>query len=142
EVTGEAIVTFGTKTMTVAVLGVEPEQQIRATTIGDKIIQGGFSRLRTSADGVIIGRGVALTLGAKFDDSITLASSSGGKTTARIVGIFQTGITPMDYSRVYMLLNNAQTLLDKKNIVNRITIRSDDYTKSQAYAAQIESIAG
>ena len=142
EVTGDAIATYGTKTTNVSILGVEPEQQERATTIGDKLLEGGFGRLRTAADGVVIGRGIALNLGAKLDDSITLASSSGGKTNARIVGIFQTGVTPVDYSRVYMLINNAQTLLDKKNVINRITIRSDDYTRSQEYAAQIESIAG
>jgi lipoprotein-releasing system permease protein len=41
-----------------------------------------------------------------------------------------------------MLKNNAQTLLDKKSIVNRIIIRTDDYNKADAYAQQIESIAG
>lgn len=142
EVTGEALATFGTKTATVTILGVEPDQQIRATTIGDKLIAGSFARLRTTADGVVMGRGVALTLGAKLDDSVTLASSTGGKTTARIVGIFETGVTPMDYTRVYMLINNAQTLLNKKNVINHITIRSDDYTRSREYAAQIEAISG
>ena len=41
-----------------------------------------------------------------------------------------------------MLMNNAQTLLDKKNVVNRLTLRTNDYTKAREYAAQIESIAG
>ena len=41
-----------------------------------------------------------------------------------------------------MLLNNAQTLLDQKNIINEIVIRTDDYTKAEEYAAQIESISG
>src|SRR3954468_13665906 len=41
-----------------------------------------------------------------------------------------------------MLLNNAQTLLDKKNLINRLTIRLDNYENAQAYAQQIESIAG
>ena len=42
-----------------------------------------------------------------------------------------------------MLINNAQTLLDKKNIVNEIIIRTDDYTQGRgATPPQIESIAG
>jgi lipoprotein-releasing system permease protein len=142
EVTGDAIATYGTKTMTIAILGVEPEQQQRVTTIGEKLLEGSFSRLRSSADGVVVGTGVAQTLGAKLDDSIVLASSTGGRTIARIVGIFQTGVTPVDYSRAYMLLNNAQTLLNKKNVVNRLTIRSNDYTQAMPAAAQIESIVG
>lgn len=142
EVTGDAIATYGTKTITLAIVGVEPEQQIRVTTIGEKLLSGSFDRLRSTADGVVIGSGVSSVLGAKLDDTISLSSSTGGKTTARVVGIFQTGVTPVDYSRAYMLLNSAQTLLDKKNIVNRITIRSDDYSQAEAYAMQIESIAG
>jgi len=142
EVTGDAIATYGSKTMNVAILGIEPEQQKRVTTIGDKLIEGSFERLESTADGVVIGRGIAAILGVKVDDSVVLASSTGGKTIARVVGIFQTGITPVDYSRVYMLMNNAQTLLDKKNVVNRLVLRTNDYKKAREYAAQIESIAG
>ena len=98
QVIGDVIATYGTKTMNLNVHGVEPEQQSRVTTIGDDILEGSFTRLRTTADGIIIGKGVADVLGAKLDDSITLASSTGGKTTARVVGIFRTGVTPVDYS--------------------------------------------
>ncbi len=41
-----------------------------------------------------------------------------------------------------MLLNSAQTLLDRKNVVNQIILRTDDYTQAQEVAAQIEGIAG
>jgi len=142
EVDGDAIATYGTKTMTVSLLGIEPEQQLRVTTIGKDVVEGNFDRLRTTADGVIVGRGVADLLGAKLDDEITLSSNTGGRTTSRVVGIFATGVTPVDYSRAYMLINSAQTLLDKKNVINDIIVRTQDYTKAQGYAAQIESIAG
>jgi lipoprotein-releasing system permease protein len=142
EVAGDAIGSYGTKTLNLSIIGIEPEQQVRVTTIGDKVIEGSFDRLRSTADGVVIGRGVASLLGAHLDDTISLSSPTGGRTIARVVGIFSTGVTPVDYSRVYMILNSAQTLLDKKNVVNRITIRTDDYQKAEAYAQQIESIAG
>ncbi|HLL89592.1 MAG TPA: FtsX-like permease family protein, partial [Tepidisphaeraceae bacterium] len=81
-------------------------------------------------------------LGAQLGDSITLASSTGGKAICRVVGIFQTGVTPVDYSRAYMLLSNSQTLLDKKNVINSIVLRTDDYERAREYAAQIEGVAG
>lgn len=141
-VTDQAIATYGTKTMTLSITGVDPEQQLRVTTIGDNVKQGDFSRLKTTGEGIVIGNGIALVLGAKLDDTILLSSPTGGKTTAKIVGIFQTGVTPVDYSNAYMLMHNAQTLLDRKNIVNQIIIRTDDYTKAELYAAQIEAISG
>jgi lipoprotein-releasing system permease protein len=142
EVFGDAIATYGTKTMNLNIHGIEPERQVRVTTIGDDILEGSFQRLRTTADGVVIGKGIADTLGASLEDSITLASSTGGKTTARVVGIFRTGVTPVDYSRCYMLINSAQTLLNKKNIVNEIVLRTSDYTRAREYASQIEGICG
>jgi lipoprotein-releasing system permease protein len=142
EVQGEAIATYGTKNVNISILGIEPEEQVKVTTIGEKLISGKFSSLRSTADGVIIGKGIALLLGAQLGDNISLSSPTGGQTIARVVGVFQTGVTPVDYSRAYMLVNNAQTLLDKKNIINRISIRTDDYSKAPAYAAQIESLAG
>ena len=141
-VNGSAIATYGTKTINVVIMGVEPERQLKTTTIGDDLIAGDFSRLRSVADGVILGRGIADVLGAELDDTIVLSSSEGGRTTSRVVGIFSTGVTPVDYSRAYMLLNSAQTLLDKKNVVNEIVIRTDDYRQAEPLAAQIEGMAG
>ena len=142
QVTGDLIATYGTKTLTVHVIGVDPEATTRVSTIGTNVVEGSFSRLKTAADGVIVGRGIADVIGAKLDDIITLSSSTGGLTTAKVVGIFQTGVTPVDYSRCYMLINDAQTLLDKKNIVNEIALRTDDYEKAEQYAAQIEAMCG
>ena len=142
QVSGDVIATYGTKTMSLAVMGVDPDATTRVTTIGTKVIEGDFARLKTAADGVVIGSGVSNVLGAKVDDIITLSSPTGGLTTAKVVGIFSTGVTPVDYSRAYMLINDAQTLLDKRNIINEITLRTDDYTKAEQYAAQIESMSG
>jgi lipoprotein-releasing system permease protein len=142
QVNGDVIATYGTKTITMNVLGVEPEQTLAVTTIGQKVVEGDFARLKTAADGVVVGRGVADVLGARLDDIITLSSPTGGLTTAKVVGIFSTGVTPTDYGRAYMLLNDAQTLLNKKNIINEIICRTDDYTTAEAHAAQIEALAG
>ncbi|MDB5332666.1 MAG: conserved rane protein of unknown function [Phycisphaerales bacterium] len=141
-VQGNVIATFGTKTLNLSINGIEPERQLRVTTIAGDVLEGSFDRLRTTADGIIVGKGVADLLGVKLDDSVLLAGSEGGRTTARVVGIFRTGVTPVDYSRGYMLLNDAQTLLNKKNINNEIVIRTDDYTRAQEYATQIEGMAG
>lgn len=141
-VQGNVIATFGTKTLNLSINGIEPERQLRVTTIAGDVLEGSFDRLRTTADGIIVGKGVADLLGVKLDDSVLLAGSEGGRTTARVVGIFRTGVTPVDYSRGYMLLNDAQTLLNKKNIINEIVIRTDDYTRAQEYATQIEGMAG
>ena len=37
--------------------------QVVVTTIGEKLIAGDFKKLKTTADGIVIGSGVAQTLG-------------------------------------------------------------------------------
>src|SRR5205823_8688834 len=96
----------------------------------------------STADGIVLGRGVADVLGAHIDDIISISSETGGRATAKVVGIFATGITPVDYSRCYMMINDAQTLLDKKNIVSEIVVRTSDYERAREFASQIESVAG
>ena len=78
QVSGDLIATYGTKTMTLNVLGVEPEQTLAVTTIGDDVIAGDFKRLKTAADGVVIGRGISDVLGAQLGDIITLSSGAAG----------------------------------------------------------------
>lgn len=141
-VSGDAIATFGTKTTSLIIHGVDPDQHTRATTIGENVIEGDFTKLKSSADGVLLGWGVAAMLGAKVGDNITLSSPTGGRAIAKVVGLFQTGITPVDYSRAYMLMNDAQTLLDRKNVVNEIILRTTDYNQADAIAAQVEAISG
>lgn len=141
-VTGDAVISYGAKTYGFQVDGVDPIEQVKVTTIGQKVTQGAFDRLKTTSDGIVLGRGIAQTIGARIDDSITITSSSGGRVFAKVVGIFETGVTPVDYSRAYMQLNAAQTLLDKKSIVNEIVVRLDDYNLAREVATQIEAISG
>ncbi len=142
EVYRDVIATYGTKTVNLSLFGIDPDRQVRVTTIGNDLLEGSFIDLRRTADGIILGKGIADTIGAAMGDKISLASSTGGRTTARVVGIFRTGVTPVDYSRGYMYLTNVQTLVNKKNVVNKIVIRTDDYTRAEAYASQIESLCG
>jgi lipoprotein-releasing system permease protein len=141
-VKGDLIATYGTKTYGMQLFGVDPKQQTVVTTIGQKVTKGAFERLNTTADGIVLGRGVAQTLGARIDDNITLSSPEGGHAIAKVVGIFDTGVTPVDYGRAYMMVNNAQTLLNRKNIINEIVLRLDDYTTAREVAAQIEAVCG
>lgn len=142
QVYGDVVLDYGSKTFAVQVYGVDPIRQMRVTTIGDNMIEGDFARLKTTANGVVLGSGVASVIGAKLEDNISISSSTGGLTIAKVVGIFSTGVTPVDYSRAYMLVNDAQTLLDKKNVISSIIIRTDDYTRAEEIATQVEAISG
>lgn len=144
-VNGNAVVAYGNKETAVEVQGIEPRQAVRVTSIGAKLVEGsegGFERLYSTANGILLGDGVARLIGANLYDSIIVTGPTGTRTTSRVVGIFSTGITPVDYTRSYMLLRDAQVLLDKQNIVSEITVKGDDPEHARALAAQVEEITG
>jgi lipoprotein-releasing system permease protein len=141
-VQGGGIAKYGTKDWNVVLFGIDPEAHLRVTTVGTNIVEGDFARLSRTANGIVLGSGVADNLGVKLDDSILVTSSTGGQALCKVVGIFQTGVTPVDLSRGYMLINDAQTLLDRKNIVNQIVLRTDDYDQAREIAAGIEAVVG
>jgi lipoprotein-releasing system permease protein len=141
-VQGEAIARFGTKDWNVVLMGINPESYTRVTTIAENIVAGDFGRLSRAANGVVLGSGVAQNLGVRLEDTLVLTSSSGGQAICKVVGILETGVTPLDLTRAYMLINDAQTLLDRKNIVNQIVLRTSNYHAAREMAAQIEGIVG
>src|SRR5688572_4330717 len=59
----DVIATYGTKTIGLNIHGVDPDAHLAATTIGTNVIEGDFKRLKSTADGVIIGSGVAQVMG-------------------------------------------------------------------------------
>lgn len=141
-VNGNAVATYGAKQVAMEIIGIEPAEQVKVTSIGEKIVVGSFERLNSTANGILLGDGLARLLGASLEDTILVTGPTGARTPARVVGIFSTGVTPVDYTRSYMLLRDAQVLLDKQNIVSEITVRGDDPEKARGLAAQIEAISG
>lgn len=145
DVTGNAVAVYGSKQMALSVIGIEPREAVKVTSIGSKLVEGsegGFERLESTANGVLLGDGVARVLGAKLFDTIVVTGPTGARTSSRVVGIFSTGVTPTDYTRAYMLLRDAQVLLDKQNIIDEITVKGDDPENARALASQIEDITG
>jgi lipoprotein-releasing system permease protein len=142
DVTGDLVAVYGSKQIGVSVIGIDPREAVRVTSIGDKIVVGSFERLGSTANGILLGDGLARVLGANLNDTITLTGPTGARTSSRVVGIFSTGVTPVDYTRGYMLLRDAQVLLDKENIISEITVKGTDPAQARALAAQIEAISG
>src|SRR4051812_46426887 len=56
-VKGDATALYGTKTYGMILEGVEPDRHVKVTTIGANLSEGAFERLKTTANGIVLGRG-------------------------------------------------------------------------------------
>ena len=140
--TGQAVIRYAGKDLSVTVVGIDVDAERLVSTIDDDMREGSLDDLNTTANGLVVGDGVLDRLGAKMGDLVTVTSPVGVVRKFKIVGSFHTGAVANDNGLGYTLLKTAQVIQDKANVVNRIRIRLDDVNASTPIAARLESQFG
>ncbi|MEQ8326488.1 MAG: ABC transporter permease [Parvibaculaceae bacterium] len=137
--TGQAIVRYASKDVGASIAGIDPEKERHLTTVEEDMRQGSLMRLKTASQGIVIGGGMSDRLGLKMDDLATVVSPTGLVRRMKVVGIFRTGNLLLDQGQVYMLIKDAQVLLEKPFVANRIRIKVGNPDEAEEIAARIES---
>jgi lipoprotein-releasing system permease protein len=137
--TGQAIVRYANKDVSASLAGIDPEKERLLTKVETDMREGSLMRLRTASQGIVIGAGMSVRLGLGLDDLATVVSPAGLVRRMKVVGIFRTGNLLLDEGQIYMLLKDAQVLLDKPFIANQIRIRLPDPNVAEDFAADIEA---
>jgi lipoprotein-releasing system permease protein len=139
---GSAIFQFGGREARADLNGVLPEQHQRVVDLERDLVSGMLTDLHASGDGVIIGQGLADTLGAKRGDFVSVRLSVGEQHSLRVVGVFHTGVTLTDLRSAYTLLTVAQRIMGRGREVNRVAVRLHDFDDALEVAARIETLTG
>ncbi len=140
--TGQIFLRYGSADTSATLIGVVPERERRVTRIEQDMVAGSLDDLSTTANGIIVGTGLARKLGAARGDTVTAVSPEGVVMTMKIVGLFSTGIVQLDEGEAYVLINRSQILQNRPNVINAIRIRLDDVEQAQEVAARIEARYG
>jgi lipoprotein-releasing system permease protein len=136
---GQAILRYGTRDVPISLYGIEPERERRVTNIEQDLTAGRLEDLRSTANALIVGAGVADRLGASVGDTITVVAPTGVTLSMKITGLLRSGISSIDNGQGYALLKTAQVLQDRSNVVNQIRIRLADVTQAEPLARRIEA---
>jgi lipoprotein-releasing system permease protein len=139
---GAAVLALGSKEYSVELRGIDPPRQRRVTPIAQYVIKGSYDALSSTSDGILLGSGVASRLGAKLDDVLVCGTPRGERLTLKVVGIFEAAVPPVDNTRVYVTLRNAQTLLGRPDTVGRVETRLADSDQAVEFAARFEKMFG
>ncbi|RAU21362.1 ABC transporter permease [Paramagnetospirillum kuznetsovii] len=135
---GNLLLRYGGKDLSVNVTGIDPPRERKVTHIEKDLLSGTLDALYTTSNGIILGEGVAAKAGIRSGDLISAVSPTGVLLKMKVVGIFRSNITLMDNFEVYVLLKKAQVLANRPNVINRINIRLDDVEDASPLAARIE----
>jgi lipoprotein-releasing system permease protein len=132
----------------VLVRGNTPEDIGR---IAPNVVQGDISRLKPGENNVAIGSRLAMNLGARLGDTITIVNPQGRATpfgtVPRQVGytiaaIFEIGIYDYDKAFVVMPIPNAQTLLLTGDTIGMIEVTTEDPDTVRETLAPLEQKLG
>ncbi len=138
----------------ITIKGIDPELEQHVTEVADSVHRGSLFDLGhvedTPLGGIVIGEGVAKTLGAFVGDEITLITPTGslgpmGMTLRprrlKVVGIFTLGLYEYDNAYGFVTLETAMRLMDEDR-VQMMELRIDDLYASREVATQVEEELG
>jgi lipoprotein-releasing system permease protein len=139
---GSATIVFGPKEYPLELRGIEPVEQDKVTPISAYMNRLDFRSFQSTSNGILLGSGVASRIGAKSGDTVKVTGASGQALIMKVVGVFDAGIPPVDNTRAYVHLKDAQTILNRIDVVGRIDLRLTDPEQAIAVANRVEILFG
>lgn len=139
--TGGLTLRLGGREEAIALIGVEPDIESKVSTVEDNLRVGRLRDLQTVPGGLIVGEDLAQRMGLQVGDVVG-ATTAGGARTLRIVGLFKKGRGQLSSASGYVLLREAQSVLGRPFVVNRIGVKLVDPYQSQEVAGRLEKRFG
>lgn len=123
-VLGQVLVKESGRFFAVALRGIEPETAGNVINLEKYLVSGKLSDLKQG--GVIIGKELALYLGAVLDSDLSIYSPTGKKYSLKICGIFNSGMYDYDMNLVFADLGKAQEIIGSGSAISSISIKLDN----------------
>jgi ABC-type lipoprotein release transport system permease subunit len=124
------------------ILGVDPNQEQKVTTLHTRIVKGSYLSEQIP-NGIMMGDKLAATIGVEIGSEIVLltqaADGSMGNDLYTVVGMFHTGLDEMDQGLVLMGLTSLQELLRLPPVrIHEVGIKLHDITEATTVARALE----
>jgi putative ABC transport system permease protein len=112
-------------TLSVAITGIEPEQEAPVSLVAENVVQGRWLEANDE-DVLLIGEAMAERLEVTVGDRVTLVGRATHqqmrRRTMTIAGIYDLGIPELEKSMVYVSLLEAQTLFDLRDQATEVAV--------------------
>ncbi|MEY4591653.1 MAG: hypothetical protein RIR18_548 [Pseudomonadota bacterium] len=138
----QAFFRYGAREIAATMVGIDPKLEVKVTQLAQDIIAGRIEALNTTANGIILGEGLAKKLGVSLGNMLSVTSPMGAVLKMKVVAIFSTGVTAIDNFESYALLKKAQVLAGRTNVINQIRVRLPDVSVARETARQFEDRFG
>ncbi len=145
-VSGQGMLRNGQHLTGTLIRGVLPAQERHVSDVAQKMIAGDFSALKPGSYGIVLGTGLAGTLGVTVGDHVDLLIPMASVTPAGIlprfrrftvVGLFQVGMYEYDNGLVFINMRDAQTLYRMGEQVTGVRLRLHDMFRAPQVSREI-----
>lgn len=134
QLSAPALFTLGKNSVGTSMIGCNPLQQAKVTTIADYMIAGKFSDIAVGGNRIVLGDELMKRLGAGIDQTVmVLVGVNPVPAPFRVVGRFYSGNRGMDL-QAYALISDVQRINLTLNQVNEIGVRLKSYLDADAMA--------
>ena len=131
--TAAALFNVGLISVAANLIGCNPNQQAKVTTIADYMIAGKFTDIAFGGNRVILGDELMKRLGAGMQQNILVSVGTNSAVPFKVVGRFYTGSRGLDL-QAFAALNDVQRVNKTPNYVNEIGVRLKSYLDADALA--------
>jgi lipoprotein-releasing system permease protein len=131
----EGMLTFGQEVSGTIIRGVSPGDEPQVSNVWEKMLQGQLSDLKQGEYNIILGKGLARSLGVLVGEKVTLVTPQAMTTPAGIlprlkrftvVGVFEVGHNDYDTAMAFMHIKDAAKLFRMGDNVTGIRLKLDD----------------
>lgn len=128
-----AIFSNGKATASSTIIGCDPLQQTKVTTIGDYVTEGDFTELAAGGNRLAVGSELKKRLGLRLYQNLLVASANSPPTPFKVAAVFETGNVMADIA-AYGTLDDVQRVNHTPNQVNEIAVKLHNLSLSASLA--------
>lgn len=123
--------------ITGVVNGIDAQAESNYFHFNDYILEGNSLDIQTTANSIILGKGLAEKLLVSIGDVVQIISVNGQRFSLKVVGVFQSGLQELDKVQSYTSIITAQKLVGKTNdYLTDIQIKLMDMTLAPKLAKE------
>ena len=139
---GAVVIRSSFKNETVRAYGINLEDHERVSDIRGQIIHGSLEDFRSTPAGTLVGKVMADRLLLSVGDSFILESIGEGRQQRRylVSGIYETGVSEIDRSRLYLNMGECRSLLRKPTGASFIQVNLIDRDRAPYDVQRIEEV--
>lgn len=121
--------------------GIETSSENELFETEKYVIDGNLNELDKRSDGIILGVGLAQSIGVKTGNTISITTSDGVSKTFKIIGLLESGSKVTDKTRALVSIQTARQLFSKnRSYATDVLVNTYDYNNAKKVANTISQL--